>query len=166
LGVVLRIAARNGHGGLAIHNNPHKLVRHTSLSAMTMIKQTLRKPSLPILASFTTLLLLLFLALPTHANDRLSWDGADTMTLENVSGHFDGPFSRNISPNAYQNSGRGYVLKDQKGMPIAIVLQGEPGFLSLLDDRKPLSLLFPDPGKNKVQREVIHSQQRLMDRPH
>jgi len=164
--VDLRIATRNGHDGLAIYDNPHKLVKHTSLSAMTMIEQSLRKPSLPILASLTTLLLLLFLALPSHANERPTWDGADTATKDVDTEEVDVSLSRVLENNHRTISVLRDVVNDRELMPIAIVLHGEIGYLSLIDDRKLLPLRFQDPSKFEVQREVIQTQKRLMNRPH
>lgn len=164
--VVLRIATRNGHGGLAIHNIPHKLVKHTTLSTMTMIKQTLREPSLPILASLTTLLLFLFLAHPAHANERPSWDGADKTTKDDETGNIDVSLSGFNENNHRTILALRDVLHDREVMPLAIVLHGEIGYLSVIDDRKLLPLRFQDPRKFEVQREVIQTQKRLMNQPH
>jgi len=164
--VDLRIATRNGHDGLAISDSPHKLVKHTPLSAMTMIKSLTRKPSLPILAGFTTLLLLLFLALPSHANERATWDGADTATKDVDTEEVDVSLSRVLENNHRTILVLRDVVNDRKLMPIAIVVHGEIGYLSLIDDRKLLPLRFQDPSKFEVQREVIQAQKRLMNQPH
>lgn len=164
--VDLRIATRNGHDGLANSDSPHKLVKHTSLSAMTMNKSLTRKPPLPVLAGFTTLLLLLFLALPSHANELPTWDGADTATKDVDTEEFDVSLSRALENNHRTILVLRDLVNDRALMPIAIVLHGEIGYLSLIDDRKLLPLRFQDPSKFVVQREVIQTQKRLMNRPH